>query len=59
MNDTKTMELRLPVQAAVDRTATGATLAEGVGMEASQVQVPYWWFQTLLDSPDFLPSPVY
>jgi hypothetical protein len=36
MNDTKTMGLRLPVQAAVDRTATYATLAEGAGVEASQ-----------------------
>ena len=36
MNDTKTMGLRLPVQAAVDRTATGATLADGAGVEASQ-----------------------
>ena len=29
MSETKTMGLRLPVQAAVDRTATGATLADG------------------------------
>ena len=35
MNETKTMGLRLPVQAAVDRTATGATLAGGTGVEAS------------------------
>ena len=34
MNDTKTMGLRLPVQAAVDRTATGGTLADGTGVEA-------------------------
>ena len=31
MSETKTMGLRLPVQAAVDRTATGATLADGAG----------------------------
>jgi hypothetical protein len=36
MNDTKTMGLRLPVQAAVDRTAAYGTLAEGQGVEASQ-----------------------
>ena len=36
MNDTKTMGLRLPVQAAVDRTATYASLAQGTGVEASQ-----------------------
>ena len=35
MNETKTAGLRLPVQAAVDRTATYATLADG-GVEASQ-----------------------
>ena len=29
MNETKTMGLRLPVQAAVNRTAMGATLADG------------------------------
>jgi len=34
MNDTKTMGLRLPVQAAVDRTATGGALADGTGVEA-------------------------
>jgi hypothetical protein len=36
MNDTKTMGLRLPVQAAVDRTAAYGTLADGQGMDASQ-----------------------
>jgi hypothetical protein len=36
MNGTKTMGLRLPVQAVVDRTTTGVTLADGVGVEASQ-----------------------
>ncbi len=36
MNDTKTMGLRLPVQAAVDRSTTGAALADGTGVEASQ-----------------------
>jgi hypothetical protein len=36
-NETKTMGLRLPVQAAVDRTAMGATLADGVGVEASSI----------------------
>jgi hypothetical protein len=36
MNETKTIGLRMPVQAAVDRTATGATLVEGVGLDASQ-----------------------
>jgi hypothetical protein len=35
MNVTKSAVLRLPVQAAVDRTATYATLAEGAGVEAS------------------------
>ena len=39
MNDTKTMGLRLPVQAAVDRTATYATLADGAGVEASQLDL--------------------
>jgi len=37
MNDTKTMGLRLPVQAAVDRTAAYGTLADGTGVDASQV----------------------
>jgi len=38
MNETKKMGLRLPVQAApVDRTAMGATLADGAGVEASSV----------------------
>lgn len=36
MNQTKSAGLRLPVQAAVDRTATYATL-QGAGVEASQV----------------------
>lgn len=36
MDTTKTMGLRLPVQAAVNRTATGAALTEGAGVEASQ-----------------------
>jgi hypothetical protein len=44
MNDTKTMGLRtmglrLPVQAAVDRTAPDATLVDGAGVEASQNHV--------------------
>jgi hypothetical protein len=44
MNETKTIGLRLPVQAAVDRTATFAALADGSGLEASQVQNPnLWW----------------
>lgn len=34
MNDTKSAGLRLPVQAAVDRTATGSALADGTGVEA-------------------------
>jgi len=38
MNETTSAGLRLPVQAAVDRTATGATLADGTGVEASD-----WW----------------
>ena len=37
MSETKTMGLRLPVQAAVDRTATGATLADGAGAGASSI----------------------
>jgi hypothetical protein len=36
MNGTKSAGLRLPVQAAVDRTAPGATLTDGTGVEASQ-----------------------
>jgi hypothetical protein len=36
MNGSTSAGLRLPVQAAVDRTATGGALAEGAGMEASQ-----------------------
>lgn len=35
MDTTKTMGLRLPVQAAVNRTATGAALTEGAGVEAA------------------------
>jgi hypothetical protein len=35
MDTTKTTGLRLPVQAAVSRTATGAALTEGAGVEAS------------------------
>jgi hypothetical protein len=53
MNDTKSMGLRLPVQAAVDRTATHATLADGTGMEASAAslsQLPQNW-QQLLNPP--------
>jgi hypothetical protein len=37
MNETKTIGLRLPVQGAVDRTAMGATLADGAGVEASSI----------------------
>jgi len=47
MNDTKTMGLRLPVQAAVDRTATGGTLADGTGVEASQLPS---WLQPVLST---------
>jgi hypothetical protein len=50
MNDPKSMGLRLPVQAAVDRTATHATLADGTGMEASAAglsQLPQSWQQWL------------
>jgi hypothetical protein len=36
MSEMKSAELRLPVQVAVDRTATHATLAGGSGLEASQ-----------------------
>jgi hypothetical protein len=36
MSEMKTMGLQLPVQAVVDRTATGGTLNEGVGVDASQ-----------------------
>jgi hypothetical protein len=36
MNETTTMGLRLPVQAAVDRTTTDVTLVEGIGVDASQ-----------------------
>ena len=36
MNEKKTMGLRLPVQAAVDRTEAYGTLADGTGVEASQ-----------------------
>jgi len=35
MDTTKTMGLRLPVQAAVSRTATGAALTESAGVEAA------------------------
>jgi hypothetical protein len=57
MNETKTIGLRLPVQASVDRTATFAALAEGSGVEASQVQNPnVWsWFD---DFPGWSPTPV-
>lgn len=36
MNETKSVGLRLPVQASVDRPVTGAALAEDTGVEASQ-----------------------
>jgi hypothetical protein len=36
MDTRKTMGLRLPVQAAVNRTATGAALTGDAGVEASQ-----------------------
>jgi hypothetical protein len=34
MNDTKSMGLRLPVQAAVDRTPAYGALGEGTGVQA-------------------------
>jgi hypothetical protein len=37
MNQTKAVRLRLPVQAAVDRTATAATLVDGAAVEAQQL----------------------
>ena len=37
MDEMKTTGLRLPVQAAVDRTAMGATLADGAGVEALSI----------------------
>jgi hypothetical protein len=36
MNDAKSAGLRVPMQAAVDRTATGATLSDGASVELSQ-----------------------
>jgi hypothetical protein len=43
MNETKTMGLRLPVQAAVDRAAMGTTLAAGAGVEASGIKDALNW----------------
>ncbi len=37
MNETKTAGLRLPVQAAVDRTAAYSALADTPGVDASQI----------------------
>lgn len=37
MNQTKAVGLRLPVQAAVNRTATGATFADSANVEASSL----------------------
>jgi len=53
MNDTKSMGLRLPVQAAVDRTAAHATLGDSTGVEASASlsQPPQNWWQQLLNQP--------
>ena len=51
MNDTKSMGLRLPVQAAVDRTAAHATLGDSTGVEASASQLPQNWWQQLLNQP--------
>jgi hypothetical protein len=53
MNDTKSMGLRLPVQAAVDRTPAYGALGDGTGMEASAAslsQLPQNW-QQLLNPP--------
>jgi hypothetical protein len=59
MDDTKSMGLRLPMQAAVDRTATHATLADGTGMEASAAglsQLPQNWQQLFMN--DFANPPI-
>jgi hypothetical protein len=52
MNETKSMGLRLPVQAGVDRTATYATLAQGAGVEASQL--PSWLTGIIQNAPGIL-----
>jgi hypothetical protein len=52
MNDTKPMGLRLPVQAAVERSATYATVADGVGVEASQL--PSWLTGIIQNAPGIL-----
>jgi hypothetical protein len=59
-NETKTTRVRLPVQAAVDRTATYATLAEGFSIQASQVQdSDLWWPHfTLVDPPNLVGFPL-
>lgn len=44
MNDMKSAGLRLPVLAAVDRTAPGAALADGTGVEAQG------WFDDIVDA---------
>jgi hypothetical protein len=52
MNETKSVGLRLPVQATVDRTATYATLAQGAGVEASQL--PPWLTGIIQAAPSIL-----
>jgi hypothetical protein len=39
MNEARSVELRLAVQAAVNPTVTRATLGKGTGVDASQVQI--------------------
>lgn len=60
MNETKAIGLRLPVQAAVDRTANFAALAEGFGVEASQVQDPNSWWLNFhpVDPPNLVGFPL-
>jgi hypothetical protein len=46
MDEKRSAGLRLPVQAAVDRTATHATLAQGADVEASIYGVICRWLPT-------------
>jgi hypothetical protein len=58
MNEMRTRGLRLPVQMAVDRTATYATLAEGSGVEASQGSGSWWPLFQPVDPPNLVGFPL-
>jgi hypothetical protein len=60
VNETKTAGPRLPMQAAVDRSANLAALTEGFGVEASQVQDPNSWWLNFhpVDPPNLVGFPL-